>query len=92
MLFHLAAAKAESAFHGKPFRSRRIVVERPRSFTDWPEGSKKPSSMALRKDAAAVRSTNWPRCAMTWLLELVKIRTKQAQLSEPSQNRLAAQK
>jgi len=26
------------------------------------------------------------------LLELVKIRTKQAQLSEPSQNRLAAQK
>ena len=62
------------------------------SFTDWPEGSKKTIVEGVTKAAAGRSIDELAQMRDDVLLELVKIRIKQAQSLEQSTNVLAAQK
>jgi 3-hydroxyacyl-CoA dehydrogenase len=62
------------------------------SFTDWPEGSKNTIVEGVTKAAGGRSVDELAQMRDEVLLELVKIRTKQGQLSEQSTNVLAAQK
>ncbi len=61
-------------------------------FTDWPEGSKKTIVEGVTKAAGGRSIDELAQMRDDVLLELVKIRTKQAQLLEQSPTVLAAQK